>query len=224
MKGRSVVEIVTSLGYEAIDPFAAGTFAVTRIIYHIRHGQTDWNAAGRLQGSQDIPLNATGRGQAEGNGRALAAHFRAVGRDPASLAWVASPLCRTRETMERVRTAAGLEPSAYTIVPDLREVSFGRFEGLTYRDIERDAPAAGEAIRRDKWNFLPPGGESYVMLAERVGRWWQSTTGDVVIVSHGGVFRALRWVIEAEHDPDLAHLFVPQDRIFRWQDGRGAWL
>ena len=62
------------------------------------------------------------------------------------------------------------------------------------------------------------------MLAERVGRWWQSTTGDVVIVSHGGVFRALRYVIEAEDDRSLATLMVPQDRIFRWRDRAGAWL
>lgn len=197
---------------------------MSRTIYHIRHGQTDWNAAGRLQGSQDIPLNATGRAQANANGAALAGHFREIGRDPASLAWKVSPLGRSRETMERVRGAVGLVPTEYEIVPDLREVSFGRFEGLTYADIDRHHPAAGQAIRRDKWHFQPPDGESYVALAERVERWLATTTGDLVIVSHGGVFRALRWVIENDHDTALAVLFVPQDRIFRWQDRRGAWL
>jgi len=197
---------------------------VTRTIYHIRHGQTDWNAAGRLQGSQDIPLNARGQAQADANGRALGAHFTEIGRDPASLAWFASPLGRTRETMERVRRAAGLEPGAYTTVPDLREVSFGRFEGLTYADIEATAPAAWARLRREKWTFEPPDGESYVQLAARVGAFVAATSGDMVIVSHGGVFRALRAVIEQLDDPGLAYLFVPQDRIFRWQDRAGSWL
>jgi len=197
---------------------------VTRTIYHIRHGQTDWNRAARLQGSQDIPLNAVGRAQADANGADLAAHFAAIGRDPASLAWVLSPLGRARETMERVRLACGLDPTGQTVVADLREVSFGRFEGLTYADIERLDPDAGAAIRRDKWHFLPPEGESYEQLAARVAAWLATTRGDLVIVSHGGVFRALRWVIESLHDPALAHLFVPQDRIFRWQGDRGAWL
>ncbi len=197
---------------------------MTRTIYHIRHGQTDWNAAGRLQGSKDIPLNERGRAQADANGRALAAHFAAEGRDPASLRWVASPLGRTRETMERVRAGAGLEPAAYDLAPELREVSFGRFEGMTYAEIEAHAPAAHAAIRRDKWNFLPPDGESYVMLADRVRAWIEATDGDLMMVSHGGVFRALRSVLEHIEDPELAHLFVHQDRIFRWRDRHGAWL
>lgn len=197
---------------------------MTRTIYHIRHGQTDWNAAGRLQGAQDIPLNAIGRAQADANGVALAAHFRAVGRDPTSLTWVASPLGRARETMVRVRGGVGLPAEGFDVESDLREVGFGRLEGLTYADIDRHHPAAGAAIRRDKWHFVPPGGESYVMLAERVARWFAASAGDLVVVSHGGVFRALRWVIEAQHDPALAVLFVPQDRIFRWQDRHGAWL
>ena len=197
---------------------------MTRTIYHIRHGQTDWNLAGRLQGSQDIPLNATGRAQADANGLALAAHFRAAGVDPTAFAYVASPLRRTRETMERVRAGLRLEPGIYEIVPGLREVSFGAYEGKTYDDIARVAPADHAEIVRDKWHFLPPDGESYVMLAERVGRWLATTSGDMVIVSHGGVFRALRWVIERREDPDLAHLLVPQDRIFVWRDRHGSWL
>lgn len=197
---------------------------MTRTIYHIRHGQTDWNAAGRLQGAQDIALNARGQAQADGNGRALGAHFRAIGRDPASLAWIASPLGRTRETMERVRAGAGLDPSGYAIDANLREVGFGRLEGLTYAEIERHHPAGWAELQRDKWHYLPPEGESYVMLAARVAAFLAAHDEDMVIVSHGGVFRALRSVIERLDDPSLAHLFVPQDRIFHWRDGVGAWL
>jgi probable phosphoglycerate mutase len=197
---------------------------VTRTIYHIRHGQTDWNLAGRLQGSQDIPLNAVGRAQADANGRALAAALAAEGRDPAEFAWYASPLGRTRETMERLRGGLGLPRAGYVVAPDLREVSFGAYEGKTYEDIARIAPADQAEILRDKWHFLPPGGESYVMLADRLAGWLATTAGDMVIVSHGGCFRALRWVIEDLHDTELAHLLVPQDRIFVWRDRHGSWL
>jgi probable phosphoglycerate mutase len=197
---------------------------VTRIIYHIRHGLTDWNVAGRLQGAQDIPLNATGRAQAEANGAALAAHLAAIGRDPASFRWVSSPLVRARETMERIRRAAGLDPTGHDVEKDLREVGYGIFEGMTHAEIEAADPEAEDALLNDKWHYCPPRGESYVMLGERVARWWATTEGDMVIVSHGGTFRALRIAIENNHDPALAVYVVPQNRIFRWQDARGAWL
>ncbi|MCE1234959.1 MAG: histidine phosphatase family protein [Hyphomicrobiales bacterium] len=197
---------------------------MTRTIFHIRHGQTDWNLAGRLQGSQDIPLNATGRAQADANGVALARAFATEGLDPAGFAFVASPLGRTRETMRRVRAGLGLDPEAFEVVHDLREVSFGAYEGKTYDDIAREAPADYDEIVRDKWRFLPPEGESYVMLADRLAGWLATTTGDLVIVSHGGCFRALRSVIEGLDDPELAHLLVPQDRIFVWRDRHGSWL
>jgi probable phosphoglycerate mutase len=197
---------------------------VTRTIYHIRHGLTDWNVAKRLQGSQDIPLNATGRAQAEANGAALAAHFADIGRDPATLRWVSSPLARARETMERVRRAVGLPASEHETEGDLREVGYGIFEGMTHAEIEAADPEAEDALLNDKWHYCPPRGESYVMLAERVARWWATTEGDIVIVSHGGTFRALRIAIENNRDPGLAVYYVPQDRIFRWQDARGAWL
>ncbi|MDK9695664.1 MAG: histidine phosphatase family protein [Siculibacillus sp.] len=197
---------------------------MSRTIFHIRHGLTDWNVVGRLQGAQDIPLNGVGRAQAGANGLALARHLAAIDRDPASFRWVASPLWRARETMERVRRAVGLPAICHDLERDLREVGYGRFEGMTHAEIEKADPAAMDGLRNDKWHYRPPGGESYVMLCERVARWWATTDGDMVIVSHGGTFRALRLAIENNRDPALAVYQVPQDRIFRWQDARGAWL
>ena len=66
-------------------------------LYFVRHGETDWNRAQRYQGQRDIPLNATGREQAVGNGRVLA---QALGQEAAALDYVSSPLVRARETME----------------------------------------------------------------------------------------------------------------------------
>src|SRR3954454_16381515 len=82
---------------------------LSHTLYFIRHGETDWNAEARLQGQRDIPLNDFGRVQAEEAGarlRALVLHY-------ADLDYVASPLSRTRDTMELMREAIGLAPRVY---------------------------------------------------------------------------------------------------------------
>ena len=78
------------------------------VIYYIRHGETSWNAQGRLQGTQDIALNDLGRRQAAHAGNVLAELLARDGRDKAALPFVASPLGRARATMELVREAIGL--------------------------------------------------------------------------------------------------------------------
>ena len=72
-------------------------------IYFLRHGETEWNALGRLQGTRDIPLNARGREQAVHAAAVLADLFKRDGKDKAALPYVSSPLGRARMTMELVR-------------------------------------------------------------------------------------------------------------------------
>ena len=72
-------------------------------IYYIRHGETDWNVEGRLQGGIDTPLNDLGRSQARHAGRVLADLFARQGLQASNLAFVASPLQRARVTMDIVR-------------------------------------------------------------------------------------------------------------------------
>jgi probable phosphoglycerate mutase len=98
------------------------------LVYFVRHGQTDWNAENRLQGQADIELNALGREQATQNGRKLAGLIP----DPQAFDFVASPMKRTRATMELVRAAMGLDPYAYRTDPRLVEVNFGDWQGFTY--------------------------------------------------------------------------------------------
>src|SRR3954454_17086524 len=86
-----------------------------------RHGETDWNAEARLQGQRDVPLNDFGRVQAE----ETSARLRGLVPRCEDLDFVASPLGRTRETMERLREAIGLVPTAYRADDRLKELSFG---------------------------------------------------------------------------------------------------
>ena len=102
-----------------------------RIIF-IRHGETDWNAEGRFQGQKDIPLNARGRAQARRNGETLIAAIP----DVVEFDFVASPLYRTRETMEIARGAMGLDPAGYRTDPILKEITFGHWEGYTAPELE----------------------------------------------------------------------------------------
>ena len=87
-------------------------------IYCIRHGETDWNAQSRYQGQADIPLNDKGRRQARRNGKALREFMPQL----ETASFVASPLIRTRETMELVRSELGLDPLGYSLDDRLREV------------------------------------------------------------------------------------------------------
>src|SRR6195952_3117532 len=93
-------------------------------IYYIRHGQTAWNAAGRFQGSQDIPLNDLGREQAAHAGGILKDLLSRHAPTADSLGFVSSPLGRARSTMELVRTQLDLAPETYTLDDRLREIGY----------------------------------------------------------------------------------------------------
>ena len=73
---------------------------MSRTVYYLRHGETDWNVAGRLQGNQDTPLNARGEGQAIHCGEVLRDLLARDGVDPGALDYASSPLMRARRTME----------------------------------------------------------------------------------------------------------------------------
>src|SRR5580704_12785258 len=135
-----------------------------RKLYFVRHGETDWNAERRLQGRLDVPLNALGRKQAARCGELLGRLFAAGGTAPQQFAFTASPLSRARETMEILRAALGLAPDDYAIDSRLAELSFGSWEGLTYKEVRALDRSVLATRERDKWNFQPPGGESYAQL------------------------------------------------------------
>jgi broad specificity phosphatase PhoE len=186
----------------------------------IRHGETDWNVEGRLQGQRDIPLNDTGRAQAKRNGEVVAKLIP----EAAAFDFISSPLSRTRETMEIVRTAMKLDPSAYEIDSRLLEITFGELEGFTYKDIETRQPGWMAMRDASKWDFLPPGGESYHMLSVRIIGWVETIERPSVVVAHGGVGRVLRaYLLGLDKHATVSEDF-PQDRVFLWRDGKGEWL
>ncbi|MGX7871885.1 histidine phosphatase family protein [Mesorhizobium sp. ORM6] len=192
------------------------------LVYIVRHGQTAWNAEFRLQGQADTDLNDLGREQATGNGHRLAE----LVDDPWNFDFVASPMKRTRETMERIRAAMQLDPDAYRTDSHLVEVNFGDWQGFTFAELEARYPGASRTRALDKWNFRPPGegAESYQMLLERVKPWFDALEDRTICVTHGGVMRTLfRFVLDMTED-EAANLEIPQDRVLTLEGDNLKWL
>ncbi|MDP9037100.1 MAG: histidine phosphatase family protein [Myxococcota bacterium] len=171
-----------------------------RILYVARHGETDWNAAQRWQGHTDISLNENGRRQASGLARAL----RRTGLGGI----VASDLLRARETASIVAVELGV-PLVY-IDADLRERSFGCFEGLTREECEERHPQAWRAWLDAKQ--VPPGGEAQGPLADRMARAITRAARSVarddapaLVISHGASLRALLAAATGERPPPIAN-------------------
>jgi broad specificity phosphatase PhoE len=188
-------------------------------IYFIRHGETDWNAAGRLQGQHDIALNERGREQAAQAAR----HLRDVVADPGALPWIVSPLERTRDTAEIARTALRLPREDYRLEPLIVELSFGRWEGLTWREVGKLDPLAARKRETHKWEMVPPDGDSYALLAERIRPWLAGLTQDIVAVSHAGVARVLLHLHAGVSVQKAPKEDIWQGRVLVIEHGRSSW-
>jgi len=189
------------------------------LFYFVRHGETDWNAERRLQGQLDIPLNKVGRLQSAQCGSTLRSLIRARRKVPADFAFFASPLSRARETMEILRGGLDLAREGYAIEPRLAELSFGRWEGLTYAEVRALDHWALAVRERDKWNFTPPEGESYAELLVRVRAWHAGVKGDIIVAAHGGVARVLMVLLGVRTPDDAPRGDVEQGVVYEFGPG-----
>lgn len=186
----------------------------------LRHGETAWNVEARLQGQRDIPLNDRGRAQAKRNGETIIREIPGV----ADYDFVSSPLGRSRETMEIARTAMGLDPTAYRLDDRLKEISFGDWEGFTLAELRERQGALVAARERDKWGFLPPNGESYAILLDRIDAWLATLERPTFAVSHGGVGRVVRARLLGADRAKAVAAHFPQDRLLVIEGGQGRWV
>ena len=188
-------------------------------IYYMRHGETDWNVEGRLQGGIDTPLNELGLTQAAHAGRVLADLFARQGQGASNLAFVASPLQRARVTMDLVRAELKLPPGGYALDDRLREIGYGHWEGSTLAQAQVSHPELYASRERDKWGALPPGGESYASVQIRMRDWYESLQADTVAVAHGGTARALMVTLGIETPASASGLFIEQGVVYVFSDG-----
>lgn len=142
----------------------------------LRHGHTDWNRAGRIQGRTDIALDPEARAQ-------LAALRLPAPWGDADL--VASPLARAVETAHLVADRAPETTQA------LMEMDWGQWEGKRGVDLKADPASGFRDIEDWGWGYTPPGGESPADLRARLIPWAEGLRRDTVAVCHIGVMRVL---------------------------------
>lgn len=181
-------------------------------IYLVRHGETEWNAAGRFQGKLDSRLTEKGVEQAAAYGRHLAAV--AAGID----ALVASPLGRVRETTAIIQSFGKFPEPQWD--PLIAEVSVGSWDGLTHTDIDAQWPGRLDGTTPFDWFFRSPDGESYDAAMARAIRWLDGLQGVILAVSHGLTGRLIRGAYLGLAKDDALGLPVPQDVIWRLANGR----
>ena len=194
------------------------------MLFLIRHGETIWNADGRLQGQCDTKLNGRGREQAREAGRILAKLLP----DAAQTHFIASPLMRARESLEILMGELVAQGKLAAVVPyttddRLIELGFGRWEGLTWKEVRRDAP--GDYAKRDAdvWNVPPPGGESYASLASRAGPLLGELSAGSVVVSHGGITRVALHLFAGMPRDHAAKAVIRQGDVLVLDGGQAGW-
>jgi broad specificity phosphatase PhoE len=180
------------------------------LFYFARHGETDWNKAGRWQGQTDIPLNEAGREQA----RILAARLEGLGLRSAG----SSDLSRASETAEIASRILGIHRIAGDAA--FRERAYGPFEGLTPKECRAKEPAAWARFEDDPSQALP-GVEPLAALAERMLLGLQNAAERMptpaLIVSHGRSIRVLVGHVAGE-----AVGPIPNIGVYRFRLERGA--
>lgn len=158
----------------------------------IRHGQTDWNVAGKIQGSTDIPLNETGRNQAA---------CLAKGMENRPVVQIFSSFLK-----RAVETAAAIGRSQHVdvdVIRGLEEVGFGEWEGLTWTEIQARYPKEYERWWLNPVDVAPPGGERQEDIYRRCANVAEAILaqahGDLAIVSHGAILAYLVEYLMRDH-------------------------
>lgn len=182
----------------------------------VRHGQTEWNLAGRMQGHLDSPLTDLGVRQAEAVAEALA-------RETFDVLY-SSDLGRATHTAEVIAARTGQE---MVLEPGLRERRFGVFEGLTWAEIRKRYPQEMDAFERSHHHALP-GGETSPERRDRVvactDRLLTRHVGQrLCLVTHGGTLRCLLKHAAGLRDASAKRFRLPNAAINRFTVAEGAW-
>jgi len=183
-------------------------------IFILRHGQTEYNAAGRLQGHCNSPLTDLGRAQAGAYGKVLANWPAGT----AGFQLLSSPLGRAMETASLVAAELGLTDGAIIRESRLMEAGLGEWEMARIADIHAAQPMLAG---RNDWYLQAPGAESLSTIRARLQDWLQdpATPERVIMVSHGITTVVLRGLLLGLDDSAMWRQDKPQDAFYRYSQG-----
>ncbi|MDI6728185.1 MAG: alpha-ribazole phosphatase [Thermodesulfovibrionales bacterium] len=183
-------------------------------LYLVRHGETEGSEVKRYKGSIDVPLSEKGIEQMEQVAKYLNRSYKTYS---GLKAVYCSPLIRALKSAEIVAEPHGLKP---IVIPDLRERSFGIWEGMSFNEIKDKYPEEFEAWAGNPLKYSPVGGESTLEVRDRVIIALNKILNDhnsqgarnIAIVAHGGVNRII-----------LCHIMgIPLENIFRIEQDNAA--
>lgn len=198
----------------------------SKAIFFVRHGQTEWNAAQRMQGRWNSDLNDVGREQADATGRLL----QGMG-----IEWIcSSPLDRTRQTTEIIRRYV---PVPVTYDERIVEWDCGDWSGHPYEDVMERWADEYAALLADPFHYRGPNCENYPDMFERARPFVEEVlahdAGVLAIVSHGMIGKVMVSTLLGLGEAETLDIFQGNDVVFRlvlgagepevhhWKGGRG---
>lgn len=188
----------------------------------IRHGETQWNVAGRLQGRKDTPLTNNGVRQARAVGVRLADTITSHKR----LKFWSSPLPRALQTTSILADIWAVPFEKFTQAPILMERCFGVWEGYTSDEIRSNLPDQYQEQEADPWGYAMPHGESRNELTRRMQTWLSGLERETphVVVTHSGCLRALRGIYTKASAETMLAYSEPQTASFLLSSGSETML
>ncbi|CAM2898827.1 histidine phosphatase family protein [Shewanella algae] len=190
--------------------------AMPKEIFILRHGQTEFNAAGKLQGHCNSPLTELGRAQAKAYGVALQQQLRqSAGNPEQEFQLVSSPLGRAMETAALVAEVLCRDPGAIIAEPRVIECGLGEWEQTRVADIHAARP---ELAGRNDWYLQGPGAETLPQVQQRLAHWLTdpATPERVILVSHGLTGIVLRALLLGLDNKALWRQDKPQDALYHF--------
>ena len=183
------------------------------MIYLLRHGQTNYNHEGRMQGQLESVLTPLGEAQVQAMADVLLAQLD----DPNDWRILASPLARTRQSAAIVAATLGL---SVEIEPALVEVGVGAWEGQLYADLR---VSHADAFARPDWYFQAPGGERFEDLSGRIDPWFTGLPPEperrLIVVCHGVSGSFVRRAYLGLTQEETVAQDMPQDAIYQLSNG-----
>jgi len=187
------------------------------IIILVRHGETEWNVEGRYQGTLNSPLTLKGKEQAKEN----ALKIKKVVDLEQPFKIFSSPLGRAKESAFIICELLRINKNRIIFDERIQEFNYGIFEGKTKNECKEQYAKILENREADKWSYQIEGGESYMIVTERLKLWLEFVSDEkvIIMVAHEMVNRALRGIYCQLESKDMLLLRQPNNMLIKLENG-----